>query len=175
MSTPAPEEKYAVRKGMSPWLLLSGLVGALGCMGGAILIPIMKSQGESVGTQNCLSNLHSLARASILYTTENDDLFPGQGWDDSLLRQEPDEVRYACPVQRRMDPKSSGYALSQQVAGKPMAKVIEPKSEVLFFESKVTEPGAVDDPSNVSQPPRHRSGTVNAVVYVDGHSAEVKK
>ncbi len=175
MSTPAPEEKFAVRKGLSPWLILLGLVAAIGCMAGAILIPIMRSQGQSIGSNNCLHNLHELARASILYASENDDLLPGVGWDDSLLKQEPDEVIYACPAQRRLDPKSSGYALSKRVAVQPISKIPSPNREFMFFDSKVTEPGSVDDPSNVSQPPRHRNGSANNVVYVDGHSVEVKK
>ncbi|MEQ1933899.1 MAG: hypothetical protein ABL962_08480 [Fimbriimonadaceae bacterium] len=175
MSAPSAEQKYVVRKGLNPWLLLVGLVAALGCMAGAILIPIMKGQGDSIGSDNCRNNLRQLARASLLYASENDDLLPGKNWDDSLLKQEPDEVVYACPVQRRLDPKSSGYALSKDVAGKALSKIVSHESEILFFDSVVTEPGSLDDPSNLSQPPRHRKGSSNNIIFVDGHSAEVKK
>lgn len=152
-------------------LAFVGCLAAFLCMGAAILVPILKSAGSSVETQQCMGNLRRLARALTLYSEENGGLLPADDWHRKLEEFEPDTVSYACPHQRRVDPRSSGYALNKALAGKRLDG--QGKDAPLVFDSAVTVPGAVDDPSNVPRPGRHRNGRVNNVAYADGRVASV--
>jgi hypothetical protein len=119
-------------------------------------------------TSNCMTNLRRLGTAMLLYGQEHDGVLPGEGWNKDLRVYENDEVTYACPHQRRIDPRSSGYAMNQEIAGKKTADVHDPASTPLVFDSRPTVPGALAAPSDLPRPARHRNGTVNVVAYADG-------
>jgi prepilin-type processing-associated H-X9-DG protein len=106
------------------------------------------------------------------YAEANDDLLPGEKWDVALHSIEPDPVTYACPHQRRVDPKSSGYAMNRVLAGKALGKIEAPATTILVFDSKPTVPGVLADPADVPRPARHRNGRVNNAAYADGRVAE---
>jgi len=150
-----------------------GLAAALLCITAAIIIPIVSSAGSSYETNQCLGNLRGLARASFLYADDNNGSLPGAHWDDTLLKYEPNEVIYACPHQRRIDPRSSGYALAKRLAGQSLKDFPDQTTSVLFFDSRVTVPGALADPAEAARPGRHKNGRVNNVVYADGRAASV--
>lgn len=138
-------------------------------MAGAIIMPIVKSSGRSVSDVDCQANLRSIAQAALMYATENDDRLPIRGWNVALRKFQPDDLVFACPVQRRIDPRSSGYALSSDVAGKENSSFDTPNLDVFFFDSKVTQPGVTDKPGTFPDIARHGNGRSNNVVYLDGH------
>lgn len=166
-------ERFVARRGPNLWLVAMGVLAAFGCMAAAIIMPILASKNESSSATHCASNLRYLARATSIYLTEFDERLPAKDWNLALAKYEPDDVKFACPTQRRIDPKSSGYALSNAVAGKQATKIESPEEVVMFFDSRATVPGIVDDPSNEAEPKRHRNGRVNNVVYLDGHTKEI--
>lgn len=109
-----------------------------------------------------------------MYAAENDDRLPIKGWDRSLKKFQSDDIVFACPVQRRIDPRSSGYALSSDIAGKENAKFQSPENEVLFFDSIITQPGGIDKPGTLPRPGRHQNGNSNNVGFLDGHVKPAK-
>ena len=149
-----------------------GCFAALICTAGAIIAPILKSAGSSTETKQCAENLRRISAAMFQYAEANNDLLPGEKWDVALHSIESDAVTYACPHQRRVDPKSSGYALNRVLAGKALGKVEAPATTILVFDSKPTVPGVLADPADVPRPARHRNGRVNNVAYADGRIAE---
>lgn len=169
MSTPSPIQ--VPEKGLKvSWALgIVGCLAAMLCAGAAIIAPILSSAGQSMQTNTCMDHLRRLSRASFLYAEENGGMLPAEGWDILLEPYEPDELTYACPTQRRVDPRSSGYALSKLVAGKKLDGIENPTRTPLLFDSKVTAPGAVADPADVPRPGRHRNNRANNVAFVDGH------
>lgn len=142
-------------------------------MAGAIIAPIMQSQGRNVNDTLCQSNLRTIAQASMMYASENDDRFPIEGWDRTLQKFQDDPLVFACPVQRRMDPRTSGYSFSKELAGKEKPKIEAPETKVLVFDSQVTKPGAVGNPAEMARPARHGNAKSNNLVYADGHVESV--
>lgn len=161
-------ERLTPRPGPSPWLFLVGGIFALACMAGAIIMPILASNNRNVNDTNCQANLKSLAAAALMYASENDGRLPAKGWDKALKKIQPDDMIYACPVQARIDPRSSGYAISDKVAGKEINSFQDQDQEILFFDSVVTQPGLTDKPTSTPRPGRHSNGRSNNVVYLDG-------
>lgn len=145
-----------------------GCFSALLCITASIVMPILKSASTSRETQQCLGNLRRLSRAMMLYTDDNDGKMPGQDWNKDLSKYEPDEVMFACPHQRRVDPSSSGYALNKALAGKVMKDIENPGQTVMLFDSRPVIPGTITEPTNVPRPGRHRNGKQNGVAYADG-------
>lgn len=151
-----------------------GCFAALICAAGVIIAPILKSAGASTESSQCASNLRRISAAMFEYAEANGGLLPGEKWNDALASLEPDPVVFACPHQRRTDPKSSGYALNKVLAGKPLAKVEAPATTVLVFDSRPTVPGVVTEVSDTPKPGRHRNGRSNNVAYADGRVGSVE-
>ncbi len=145
-----------------------GCFAAMLCIFASIVAPILSSAGASRETQQCLGNLRRLSRAMMLYTDDNDGKMPGQDWNKDLAKYEPDEVMFACPHQRRVDPNSSGYALNKALAGKVLKDIENPGQTVMLFDSRPVVPGTITEPSDVPRPGRHRNGKQNGVAYADG-------
>ena len=150
-----------------------GCLAAMMCIAASIIMPILKSAGTSRETQLCLGNLRRLSRAVILYSEEHDGRLPGQGWNRDLAKYEPDEVVFACPHQRRIDPRSSGYAMNSALVEKKLPEVTDPASTPLLFDSRPVVPGTITEPDDVPRPGRHKNGSENAVAYADGHVTTV--
>src|SRR5208282_600662 len=95
----------------------------------------------------CIYNLGEIFDATQLYAADHDDLIPKDDWNNKLapyLRKIPDEeLIFACPVQRRIDPESSGYALNDAVAGKSTKTVGAPDQTILVFDSQDTAKNAI--------------------------------
>ncbi len=169
MSEPSPIQ--VPEKGIKvSWTLgFIGCFAALICAGAAIIMPILSSAGESIGTNTCMDNLRRLSAASFLYAEENSGSLPAEDWPTLIEPHEPDEITYACPTQRRIDPRSSGYALSKPVAGAKLDAIDAQRTTPLFFDSKASVLGAIAEPTEVPSPGRHRNRRANNVAYVDGH------
>lgn len=150
-----------------------GCIAAMICIAGVIIAPILQSAGASAESTQCIGNLRRISAAMFQYAESNEGKLPGEGWNLALNEIEPDSVTFACPHQRRIDPKSSGYAMNRALAGKVLDKVEAPATTVLVFDSKPTAPGVLADPADVPRPARHRNGRMNNVAYADGRVESV--
>lgn len=171
METPTPNPIHVPEKGLKvSWALgFVGCLAAMLCAAAGIIAPILSSSGQSINTNQCMDNLRRISAASFLYAKDNNDTLPAEGWHELLAQYEEDEVAYACPAQRRIDPRSSGYAISKDIAGKQLVKIENQEKTPLYFDSKVTAPGAVAPATDTPRPGRHRNQRANNVAYVDGH------
>jgi prepilin-type processing-associated H-X9-DG protein len=134
-------------------------------------------------TEGCLSNLRELARGFQMYAADNNDILPGPaadgktGWTDELkplLHKVPDEeLLFACPVQRRLDPESSGYELNQDAASQKLSDLGPQNQLVLIFDSKNVGTNALGPTSDMPSPGRHDHGRKNNFVYADGSAKTV--
>lgn len=149
-------------------LLITALVGYLW------VLPDLGRGGSSKQTESCLSNLAQLARATQMYAADHDDRVPEDLWNDKLmpyLKNEPDaDILFECPVQRRIDPTTSGYAMSNLVAGKKLHSQGPLEQTILIFDSLNVQPSAVAPPDAMPSPGRHEHGRTNNEVYADGHT-----
>lgn len=119
----------------------------------------------------CQENLMMLHAAALKYAEEHNGLLPSEKWDIALAKYLGSEAVLSCPRQRRMDPRTSGYALNQEVAGKRLSSLAP--GTILFFDSRGTDHGLITAPDDSPRPGRHRNGRANNVVYVNGSAAAV--
>lgn len=130
-----------------------------------------KNSGTPEESSLCEANLLAVFNAAKLYAVDNEGYLPAQGWDKAIANYLYDESVLSCPRQRRVEPKSSGYSMNQEAAGKKLAD-IEAKT-ILFFDSRHTEHGSIATLEDLCRPPRHRNGRANSVVYANGKTAAV--
>jgi prepilin-type processing-associated H-X9-DG protein len=141
------------------------------------LLPNQTTVGGSKQTTLCINNLGELANAALLYASQNNDQLPSGDWNRELrpLFTDADaDALFSCPVQRRVDPQSSGYALNARLAGKRLHSIGDPARETLVFDSAETRKSAIATPDAIPQPGRHDNGRSNNVAYADGHVRTVK-
>lgn len=179
---PQPADYDPVTKTYSPWVMLKlTLYSVLVAIGIPFLLYMFYSSGNrasagSTQTESCLKNLSDLSTASLLYASDHDGQLPSVGWDKAIVKyvQNKDgNVVFSCPVQRRVDPQTSGYGLSDRVAGKDSRKVERPNTEMMLFDSDSRSFGVVLSPKNLPSPGRHNNGRSNNASYVDGHVRSV--
>jgi hypothetical protein len=170
-----------VKKGPSlgKWMAI-GIPGSiLTCVliGWLWLLPDLRKGDTSNMTATCISNLGEIARAVQMYEADHDDLIPDQKWNDKLmpyLRKVPDAVLiFSCPVQRRLDPETSGYALNKAIAGKAAKDVGPPEQTILVFDSKETDKSALAPTSDLASPGRHEHGRRDSVLYLSGAAKSI--
>ncbi len=165
------------RRGLSPltFALLAAAVGFL-CIVPSIILPIFFQAGVSVQQQQCIGNLKRLAAAHLIYATDyNDRLPPAGSWMDALAQYEPDELAYACPVQRRVEPQSFGYGFNRELSGAEVGKLSQPDQTPLAFDSSDVRRNASGGLELLPSPGRHRNGRENNVVYADGRTAPLPR
>ena len=148
-------------------LLLMAIIGALW------ILPDLRSGRTSKQTAGCLSNLGELAQASLAYAADFDDHLPNGPWIDKLRPYKKslidEDLIFSCPVERRLNPAMSGYALNKAIAGVRRSMIATANSTYLFFDSADAHPNAIADPTDLPSPGRHEHGRANNVVFVDGH------
>ena len=177
-------EEYDVPRVPNPpslgvWMLVGIplIIGIVALATFLMILPDLRGGTSSKQTIACLQNLSELAQATVLYANDHDGAIPFNNWNEKLhpyLRTIPDsELLFACPVQRRLDPESSGYAMSDRVAGKPMKSIGALPLTVLLFDSRATQVSAIADPGDTPYPGRHDHGRKNNVVYADGHTKSI--
>lgn len=164
--TPVPTLRSQIKWGLGG-ILFFLLFGA----GSIALLTPLRFSGSPEEVNLCVDNLSRLQKAAALYAADHDGRTPGATWDRDLLVYESDPVVFACPRQRRIDPRSSGYALNEALIGKPFEE-LEPNA-ILFFDSRLTEKSAVGNPKDFPVPGRHLNGRANNVVYANGQSASI--
>ncbi|HMS55277.1 MAG TPA: hypothetical protein PKA27_07720 [Fimbriimonadaceae bacterium] len=165
-----PESKSPFR-----WIL-----GGMGCLGivavmvYALLLPVFNQVETSTQTRLCMTNLKSIGAAMILYAEENNDKIPEKGtWMDRFLTYVDSDVNFACPVQRRMDPRTYGYALSKVLPGQSLSKIEEPEKKEAVFDSNRIERNAESDLTSLPDPGRHSNGRKNTVLFLDGRTDSI--
>lgn len=182
MEDDAPPPSPYVKK---PSLWLWMIVGIPLCLLSMVLVgwvwilPDLHKGDSSIQTLGCLTNLDELAIGLQTYASDFDDNLPEQGWNDKIRpyfvkKKVPDvPLLFACPVQRRMDPESSGYALNREAAGRKLHS-LEPMSDTpLVFDSSDVQPSAVEPTESLPSPGRHEHGRKNNVVYADGSAKTI--
>ncbi|HZH99005.1 MAG TPA: hypothetical protein VEX38_08535 [Fimbriimonadaceae bacterium] len=162
-----PKRKNAVLLWMLVVAILGGGICLMGLMA-AVLLPVFSQASQSAQQETCMSHLKRLGSAIAMYSLDHDDRMPTGEWMDALLKYEDDPVTYACPVQRRRDTKSYGYALSISVAGKQTSVIPTPAQTPLVFDSIEVGRNAIAPTTATPRPGRHKNGRSNMVAYVDG-------
>lgn len=110
-----------------------------------------------------------------MYAQDNNDRLPGDAWMDRLSLYEGDDVRFSCPVQRRTNPLSYGYAFSKDLLGTPLKKIQDATKKEMIFDSSLTARNATGDLSSLPSPGRHHQGRKNVIVYADGHADSIER
>lgn len=90
------------------------------------------AQGSAKSTA-CVSNLKQLALATIMFTTDNDDVLKTTGakWKTSIFPYCKNESLFTCPE----DPKGTmSYSFNSSLANVNMAKIKNPANTVLAYE-----------------------------------------
>lgn len=179
---PQPSDYDPVTKTYSPWVMLKfTLYSVLVAIGIPFLLYMFyssasRSTAGSTQADSCLTNLSDLSTATLLYASDHDGVLPAVGWDKDIakyVKNKDGNVVFSCPVQRRVDPQTSGYGMSSRVAGKDAKKLERPNTEIMLFDSASTAFGAVLAPTNLPSPGRHNNGRSNNASYVDGHVRSV--
>ncbi len=143
---------------------------------GAIILPLFRQTSNSKQNELCVSNLRRLASVSFLYAEDNNGILPGKlGWMDQVVLYEDDPVRYSCPVQRRIDPTTFGYAFAKPLVGALLKKIPEAEKAAMIFDSKAVVRNAVANLDSVPEPARHHNGRKNNVVFADGHAQSIER
>lgn len=139
-----------------------------------LLMPVFMRAKNDAQVRGCAGNARQLGIAMNLYAGENDDTLPLDNWTDSLRQYEDDSLVYSCPVQRRMDPETFGYAFFKPVVGKKLSDIGSPNTTPLVFDSTNTAKNAVADTDTMPKPGRHDNGNANVVCFVNGSTRTVR-
>lgn len=163
----------------SPIGWLAGIILSLLCLGPLawlIMIPVFQQTSNSTQTKLCLENLKQIGAAMAMYANDNHDHFPpSKSWMDKLNLYVDSEVTFACPVQRRVNPSSFGYAMNKDLPGTEAGTLKEPAKTPLVFDSSVTDRNAESDLTTLPEPGRHQNGRKNGVLFADGHTDAIGK
>jgi prepilin-type processing-associated H-X9-DG protein len=166
------------RRNSLPWILV-GVLGGGCCLViivfAAILFPVFQTartaaQGAVQDTL-CIENLRKLGLASIMYSSDNNDILPhAVNWtgllSPYLLR---DQGPLNCPaVARGGEPNGYGYAFNIELAGKPIARIQAPEGTPVIFDSILVDRDAASGLETLPDPPRHGNGTANNAAFADG-------
>lgn len=169
-----PEPAKPISGATKFWLGVGVFAMAFLCLIAGIILPIVNQADRSVQTKLCISNLRKAAAAFMLYASDNNDHLPdSKNWVRALHDFEPDDLIYACPVQRRMDPQSFGYAFAKDLSKAKLHTITQPDIKPLVFDSSDVGENASGGLELLPNPGRHRNGRENNVCYADGHAAPV--
>ena len=165
-------------------LILWATLVAIGIPAAIYFVYTAGSGSKSEQSSLCFNNLTELTSASLLYAADHDETLPSGAWSQALKpyvkaslqssgKAVPSEadilVVFACPVQRRINPQTFGYALFQGIAGKAKPSVPYPDQTALVFDSSNIKLDATEDLTTLPVPGRHQNGRRNNVSYLDGH------
>lgn len=172
MTDPDP---LLVPKRRSSWSAVLIFLGIAACMVPlvwAIIMPVFKQVSTSKQTELCLMNLRSIGAGLLLYAEATDGRLPYRdvGWMDSLTEYVNGDLVFACPVQRRMDPRTYGYAMNEDLVGKPLKSIPDHTKAPVVFDSNRIERNAFAGIGSLPDPGRHANGRKNSVLFLDGRT-----
>ena len=139
----------------------------------AVLTPLLKQVTVSVQTKQCITNLRKTSAGLLLYSDDHNNHLPVVDWMAAIRTYIDEPSITACPVQRRIDTSTFGYALAEGLPGKSMKDIATPSAAPLVFDSTDTRENAVAPVAAVPSPGRHSHGRENNVAYADGHVVSV--
>jgi hypothetical protein len=131
---------------------------------------------EEVMDVSCISNQKILASELRMYAQDYDDhLPPAAKWMDASTRYTKTDSAYRCPKLRNEHPEDYGYALNSLLSSQSLSKIQSPDTTPMVFDSdwlwrNAHAPGFI----SLANPPRHHSGGVDSVIYVDGHTKFIR-
>lgn len=140
---------------------------------GLYLSPSVGNTKASTKRVACLSNLKQLAVATEVYRADADDRLPLQSWFQPLkaLLRNPDFL--GCFEVFTPSKKEVGYAMNLPLVGAQYAKIRQPASTVLFFETDALRSDVV---ANLAARNRDRhQGKGSNVSYADTHAKFIRK
>lgn len=159
-----------------------GVIGCLSC--GFICIPILaallfpgyaKARADAMNA-SCFSNMKTLAQAGRMYSEDYDQHLPlAATWQDGLGKYVKQNKDYFCPTAPLgtdgIPADGTTYAFYSTLDGMALARVADPSTAVLNFETSNFARNASDAMSSLPTPGRHRSAakTGNNLSFVDGH------
>lgn len=131
----------------------------------AILVPVFYSAKVAATRSACLHNGKELASSLILYSSDNNEVFPpADGWSALTAIYRTDEPR--CPESKAL----SSYALNRNLAGIDITKIDVPAFTILVFESDSTNRNAAGGKEAFMT----RHGDYGLVAYAAGSARMVK-
>ncbi|MHB8637062.1 MAG: hypothetical protein ACYC96_11395 [Fimbriimonadaceae bacterium] len=180
--TPPVEAPEPPRKRGNPALVVTVVLGTLGLLCivliavfAAILFPAFRHARIVAVRRTALSRMQSLAAASLLYATDNDDRLPmASTWMDSLAKYDRGRRDFYSPGVRQPNsrqPRAYGIAFMRSLSGVKLDAVQRPTERVLLFDSTLTERNASSGLETLPKPPRYGSAETggNVLAFVDGH------
>jgi hypothetical protein len=114
----------------------------------------------------CLSNVKNIGLALNIYSTDYDNVLPGEGWQDAIKPYIKSEAYFKCPAA-----SSDGYAINADVMGLNLTQ-FDPKSTVLIFETDNLAPSVIQTPANMLKQSRHDGK--RSIGYSDGSVKGIK-
>lgn len=130
-------EKVTCMRQDGEWKVISGdkIVGVVAAVAGGNTLALDAFEtGRAKGREaSCLSNGKQLAVAVMLYSQDNDEVFPSQSWVQKIEPYHKNNSVLACPLD------SAGtitYSINTAVAGKSLMKVSKPAETVLLYEGR---------------------------------------
>jgi len=151
----------------------------------SMLFPVFtRAKGKAVET-SCLSNIHQIGLATLMYTSDHDEVMPpGWGpWGDTLQPYIKNYDILACPAEPNYNP---GYAMNYWMSGESVVQVDYVVQVVMYGDATVPAawylyPDVVDDPDPDGDPNtlgstvafRHNEGA--NFTFCDGHSKHLPK
>ncbi len=183
---PTTREVHTRRLSSSPWL-------NIGC--GAVIVFVVAAALFSLfvtnriidhGTSD-LSNMMQVNLSLIMYTSDNDDLYPGAAhWMDDVYPYSKNEFILhslaALPKAlghgiSKTDPY--GIALRKSIAGTSGGLLVRPEEVAVVFDSTTLARNASGELDLLPDPPRHKSDRDNSLFNLiglfDGHVKPVPK
>jgi prepilin-type processing-associated H-X9-DG protein len=146
-----------------------------------ILFPVFGQAREKARQTSCASNLKTISGAMLMYAQDYDDLFPpAENWMDSVDAFCPPSPKgkakdsvYRCPSVPTKRDDVYGYAFNRNTATKSVAKIRNPYTKVLLYDSTTLTRNAAD--AETSLPVKKRHLKVNNIAFVDGHVKRIKE
>jgi prepilin-type processing-associated H-X9-DG protein len=151
--------KPGMMHGIGPAIVPVAAIGA------AVLFPVYARSREAAKVSTCMSNMHELAIATIMYTDVNNGKLPTSAKWTTQIKDYLKVPLMACP--------SGGavYAFNKNLSGLKLGNIQNPAEVVLFFEAKPGLPNASGSradailPHNGAKVIPHRC----VIAFADGH------
>lgn len=117
-------------------------------------------------TERCMSNLKRLGLAALMYSQDNNDIFPNvHHWCEELAVYESRLFsRLGCPA---ID-AGIGYAMNINLSHAKYQEIENPEKTILFFESNLTGRNAYGTAEALIKKSRHPHDLI-AIGFADGH------
>lgn len=145
------------------WIALLGVL----LSGVWLLLSVRTDHPESARQVVCISNLHMLARAMVMYADHNSDRLPPAGkWSDAISTYVRDKDIYVCPEARQL---RCGYAFNRDLSSRRVAEVEQAGDIVLLFESNRGW-NASGGPEALPAKPRHDGRDLFVFPLCDVHA-----